>query len=133
MKKLSINLFVILFILMSCSGKPSKKRSLDDTLYAYASSIRWSNFDAAVSFLKADDKTTKPRSFELQRLKQFKVSSYAESPIKPGPKENVILQSVEIQLYNIHNNKTRTIYDHQSWEYDAALSQWLLTSGLPKL
>ncbi|VAW44402.1 hypothetical protein MNBD_GAMMA03-910 [hydrothermal vent metagenome] len=133
MKKLSINLFVILFILMSCSGKPSKKRNLDNTLYAYASSIRWSNFDAAVTFLKQGDKEHSHSDFELQRLKQFKVSSYIESPIKPGVKENIILQSVEIQLYNIHNNKTRNIYDHQTWEYDAALSRWLLTSGLPKL
>ena len=133
MKKLSISLFVILLALMSCSGKPSKKRNLDNTLYAYASSIRWSDFDGAVNFLKADAKATKPSSFELQRLKQFKVSSYIESPIKLGAKENVILQSVEIQLYNIHSNKTRTIYDHQSWEYDDTLSRWFLTSGLPKL
>lgn len=133
MKKVLFTVLISLFILSSCGSDSKKKKSLDSTLYKYAAVIRWSNFDAATSFLKPGDKSILPSSFELERLKQFKVSGYHESPISPGPKENIILQNVEIQLYNIHNNKTRIIYDYQSWEYDADKETWFLTSGIPKL
>ena len=118
MKKTIIQFLILLLILSSCGSESKKKRGLDSTLFKYAAVIRWSNFDAAVGFLKPGDKNILPSSFDLERLKQFKVSSYQESPITPGHKENVIHQAVEIQLYNIHNNKTRTIIDNQIWEFD---------------
>ncbi|MBL4659390.1 MAG: hypothetical protein JKY19_03470 [Alcanivoracaceae bacterium] len=133
MKKLSLSIFIITVLLTSCGGSSNKKRNLDATLFKYASLIRWSNFDAAINYLKPEDEDIKPSGFELERLKQFKVSQYLESPITPGSEEHIILQSVEIQLYNIHTNKTKTIYDHQSWEYDDKLKQWFLTTGIPKL
>jgi hypothetical protein len=133
MKKLSLYLFLFSLILVSCGGGSNKKRNLDASLFKYASFIRWSNYEAAITYLKPSDKKIKPTDFELQRLKQFKVSQYLESPIRPGAKENVILQAVEIQLYNIHTNATRTIHDNQAWEYDVKLKQWFLTSGIPKL
>ena len=133
MKKLSLNIFIITILLVSCGGTSNKKRNLDSTLFKYASLIRWSNYDAAVNYLTPENEDIKPSDFELQRLKQFKVSQYLESPITAGSEENIIQQKVEIQLYNIHTNKTKTIYDHQSWEYDDKLKQWFLTSGIPKL
>lgn len=133
MKKTIISLFVITILLSSCGGKSHKKRNLDDTLYKYASLIRWSNFDGATTLLKSGEDIKGPTSFELQRLKQFKVSRYSESPIQPGSKENIVLQNVEIELYNIHNNISRIIYDQQSWEYNSDAGQWFLATGLPKL
>jgi len=134
MKKLFFISLVLIFFLSSCgSGKSTKKRSLDDTLYKYASAIRWANFDAAMRFLDPKNEKIQPSRFELDKLKQFKVSHYSESPIAPGATEDVILQDVEIQLYNVHNNRTKTIYDRQSWQYNEDLKRWLLTSGLPKL
>jgi len=133
MKKYLLTVFVIALVLTSCGGKSNKKRNLDDTLYKYASLIRWSNFGDATNLLKKDEDVKSPSQFELQRLKQFKVTRYLESPIQPGPEENTVLQNVEIQYYNIHTNKTKTIYEHQSWEYNDELGQWYLTTGLPKL
>jgi hypothetical protein len=133
MKKLSLYVLVATILLVSCGGKTTKKRNLDETLSKYASSIRWSHFDDAVAYLDPKDPELKPRSFEIQKLKQYKVSRYSESPIQPSNQENVILQNVEIELYNIHTNKSRTIYDQQSWKYDDELQQWFITSGIPKL
>ncbi|HOP22791.1 MAG TPA: hypothetical protein PLO83_07625 [Gammaproteobacteria bacterium] len=133
MKKTIIQFLILLLILSSCGSESKKKRGLDSTLFKYAAVIRWSNFDAAVGFLKPGDKNILPSGFDLERLKQFKVSSYQESPITPGHKENVIHQAVEIQLYNIHNNKTRTIIDNQIWEFDTEHEIWFLTSGIPEL
>jgi peptidoglycan hydrolase CwlO-like protein len=133
MKKHLILFIILSLLLVSCGASTSKKRSLDQTLYKYATVIRWSNFDGAIGFLKPGMEDVLPSDFELNHLKQFKVSRYSESPIRPGSEENIILQDVEIELYNIHNNKTKTIYDQQTWEYDEDYKRWLLTSGLPKI
>ena len=106
---------------------------MDNTLFKYASLVRWSDFNNAAHYLKPDDETIQPTRFELEKLKQFKVSSYTESPIRPGKSDEIILQNVDIQLYNIHNNRTKTIIDQQIWEFNSDLKQWFLTSGLPKL
>lgn len=133
MKKNIILFIIISLFLVSCGSGTSKKRSLDQTLYKYATVIRWANFDAAIGFLKPGVKEIFPSEFEINHLKQFKVSRYSESPIRPGNTENTILQDVEIELYNVHNNKTKVIYDRQTWEYDDTLKRWLLISGIPKI
>jgi hypothetical protein len=133
MKKIALYVLITSILLASCGGKTTKKRNLDDTLFKYASMIRWSRYDDALAYLNPKEPDLRPSSLELNRLKQFKVSRYLESPIQPGNKENIILQNVEIELYNIHNNKSKVIFDRQSWQYDDELSQWFLTSGLPKL
>lgn len=120
-------------ILVSCGEESIKKRGLDDTLFKYAALIRWSNYEGAMRYLKPGIEDIIPTSFELEHLKQFKVSRYLEAPITPGATINSINQSVEIQLYSIHNNAVRTIMDHQSWEYNEELQQWFLTSGIPKI
>jgi len=133
MKKLTLIIVMILLTLISCGENSTKKRNLDDTLFKYAALIRWSSYDEAIRFLKPDMANIHPSSFELQKLKQFKISRYLESPISPGKKENEILQTVEIQLYNIHTNTVKTIYDYQIWEYSEDLKQWFLISGIPKI
>ena len=133
MKKLLLSIFIAVILLSSCGGKSNKKRNLDETLYKYASLIRWANYDGALTLLKSGDGIKAPSQFVLNKLKQFKVSRYLESPIQPGPEENTIMQNVQVQLYNIHTNKSKTIVDRQTWEFNEELGQWFLITGLPKL
>ena len=133
MKKSIAIILLVIAILISCGEDSKKKRGLDDTLFKYSSLIRWSNYEGAMRFLKPGNKEIIPTNFELEHLRQFKVSSYSEAPITPGANANSINQSVEIQLYNIHNNSVRTIIDHQTWEYNDKLQQWFLASGIPKI
>lgn len=126
-------LILALTTLTSCGSKSTKKRSLDQTLYKYAALIRFSEYDAAIGFLKPDVPEIQPSSFEIEHLKQFRVSNYDEFPIQPGASPNVILQTVKLKLYNIHNNREREVIDQQSWEYDENSKRWFLTSGIPKL
>jgi hypothetical protein len=133
MKKSIVLSIICIFLLASCGGKSTKKRNLDDTLFKYASLVRWSNYDAATAFLKPGDDSIRPTSFELEKLKQYKVSRYDEAPIRPGLKPNIVLQDVKIQLYNIHTNREKLISDSQTWEYDEEKYQWYLTSGIPKI
>lgn len=134
MKKTNITLLIIsLILLSSCATKSTKKRNLDQTLFKYAKIIRFTDYDAALNFLNPKEKDSQPSSFELEHLKQFRVSGYNEYPIQPGETANTIQQTVRIRLYNIHNNKEREVIDNQVWEYDDERSQWYLKSGLPKL
>ncbi len=53
MKNSLLTVFFAALVLTSCGGKSNKKRNLDETLYKYASLIRWSNFDGASILLKS--------------------------------------------------------------------------------
>ena len=133
MKKITI-IILIGALLSSCGGRMGKKQSLDHTLYQYAKVIRWADFNTAMTFFSPDmEQDNKPSNTDIERLKQFGVSSYVASPILPGDTENRIFQDVQIKLYNIHTKRERVVIDRQTWEYDGETKRWLLISGLPRI
>lgn len=133
MKKIIIIIFICA-LLAACGGRMSKKQSLDHTLYQYAKVMRWADFNTAMTFFSPDiDAAHKPSATDIERLKQFGVSSYVSAPILPGNSDNQIIQDVQIKLYNIHTKREKVIVDTQIWEYDAESKRWLLMSGLPAL
>ncbi len=133
MKKLII-IMTICALLSACGGRMSKKQSLDHTLFQYAKVMRWADFNTAMTFFSLDmDPANKPSSTDIERLKQFGVSSYVSSPILPGENENQINQDVQIKLYNIHTKREKVVIDRQTWEYDDETKRWLLISGLPRI
>jgi hypothetical protein len=134
MKKYFITIIICCALLVSCGGRMTKKKALDNTLYQYAKVIRWADYDTALTYFSPDiDKKHKPSRLDIERLKQFNVSSYVASPILPGENENAIIQDVKLSLYNVHTKRERVVIDRQTWEYDSDNKRWWLTSGLPKL
>jgi len=133
MKKL-ILIITICALLTACGGRMSKKQSLDHTLYQYAKVMRWADFNTAMTFFSPEiDAANKPSTIDIERLKQFAVSSYVSSPITPGKTDNQINQDVQIKLYNVHTKREKVVIDHQVWQYNDDAKNWLLISGLPKL
>lgn len=133
MKKITI-IILVCVLLSACGGRMSKKQSLDHTLYQYAKVMRWADFNTAMTFFSPDMETVnKPSNTDIERLKQFGVSSYVASPILPGDNENRIIQDVQIKLYNVHTKREKVVIDRQTWEYDGDSKRWLLVSGLPKI
>lgn len=133
MKKIIVAV-IICSLLVACGGRMTKKKSLDHNLYQYAKVIRWADYNTALTFFSPDiDTEHKPSILEIERLKQFNVSSYVSAPIMPGATENQIIQNVEIKLYNLHTKRERTVIDQQVWEYDPGANTWWLTSGLPQI
>lgn len=133
MKKTVIIIFLCL-IVAACGGKMSKKQSLDHTLYQYQKVMRWADYNTAMSFFApdlAEDK--KPTRLEVDRLRQFNISSYVAAPILPGEDENTIIQKVEMKLYNKHTKREKVVVDTQTWQYDKEVKRWWLVSGLPKI
>lgn len=133
MRKITIAL-LICALLSACGGRMGKKQSLDHTLYQYAKVMRWADFNTALTFFSpAMETANKPSNTDIERLKQFGVSSYVASPILPGSDENEIMQDVQIKLYNKHTKREKVIIDRQVWTYDDDTKTWLLLSGLPKI
>ncbi|TDR20535.1 hypothetical protein [Marinicella litoralis] len=125
---------IICSLLVACGGRMTKKKSLDHSLYQYAKVMRWADYNTALTFFSPNiDKEHKPTVLEIERLKQFNVSSYVAAPIMPGASENEIIQDVQIKLYNLHTKRERVVVDRQVWEYDSDAKTWWLTSGLPQL
>src|SRR5690606_38807268 len=67
----------LLLAAAGCAGKRADQRLLHDTLYDYASAIRWGDLDAALSHVDPDYLRTHPLdSVERNRFQQLQVSGY---------------------------------------------------------
>lgn len=130
------SLAIMLSVLLLTAGCATQKRSdtLTTTLNAYASTMRWGDFQSAAQFIDPKIRAAHPLSkLDLARYKQVQVSEY-DSGAGPVPvDENDVQQTVHISLVNIHTQVERTVVDHQTWHYDAKSQHWWLTSGLPDI
>ncbi len=119
----------LLALLVACGGG-AKRSPLEQALYTYSSTIRWSEFDKALVFV--DPEAPAPDPLAMERLKQYQVSGYdVRSSEKVGDAE--YLQTVELRVVNRHTQAERTVTDRQRWRYDAEAKRWWLASGLPDL
>jgi outer membrane murein-binding lipoprotein Lpp len=130
---LSILALVSLLLLAGCA---TQKRSdtLDTTLRAYASAVRWGDFQSAVVFLDPKTRADKmPTALDLARYKLVQVSGYdaGNGPVPDGA--NQVRQIVHINLINVSTQSERSIVDRQTWRYDETTKHWWLTSGLPDI
>ncbi|MBX3702107.1 MAG: hypothetical protein KF903_14035 [Dokdonella sp.] len=111
----------------------SKQTILTETLRAYSAAIRWGEYEQAVGFIDPKIQAEHPvTAFELERLRQVRVSNYDEGqPVVVSPDE--VRQVVRLDLLNVNTQVARSIVDQRSWRYDAASKHWWLTSGLPDI
>jgi len=130
---LMLGLFVALLAACATDKMRSRETVLQDTLKAYAGTIRWGDVAQAQAFI--DPKVLAehpPTALELARFKQVRITAYDEQPVVPV-NENEVRQSVEIGLVNINSQAARSVIDHQVWHYEEAQKRWWLTSGLPDI
>ena len=130
-----LTLFVA-FSMLLIGGCATDKRNdaLTTTLNAYASTVRWGDFQTALQFV--DPKVREahpPSSFEMSRFQQYKVSGYDEGKGPTPNGQNEVTQVVQINLINVNTQSEHTITDHQTWHYDATGKHWWLVSGLPDI
>lgn len=121
---------------MLCAGCATDQRNqaLITTLNAYASTLRWGDFQSALQFIDPKVRATHaPTSLDLARYQQVRVTGYDEGagPVPDG--ENRVRQVVQIGLVNLNTQAERTVIDRQSWRYDPEKKRWWLTSGLPNI
>jgi len=121
---------------LSLAGCATKTRSdaLTNTLNAYASTVRWGDFQSAAQFIEPKVRAEHPLApIDLARYQQVRVSEYdaGSGPVPTGDFE--VQQTAVINLINVHTQSERSIVDHQTWRYDEKTQHWWLTSGLPDI
>ncbi|MGN2242949.1 hypothetical protein ACFWZU_05475 [Frateuria sp. GZRR33] len=127
---------LLALVAMLCAGCATDQRNqaLVTTLNAYASTLRWGDFQSAQQFVDPKVREANPvSSLELARYGQVRVTGYDEGagPVPDG--ENQVRQVVQISLVNVNTQSERTVVDRQSWRYDPEKKRWWLMSGLPDI
>jgi len=133
MTKLKICIILLSSLLVSCASV-SEMRKMDkfeETLKAYEAAIRWSDFESASLFLKTQE--TENVSAVIEKLEQFKVTSYEVKNLLPSKDKSQVLLTAKISYFELNRLIVKWVSDRQVWEYDTAEDRWLLTSGLPDL
>lgn len=130
-----IVLMLVLLLLGACATQSTRSRQtqLDETLRAYAATIRWANFEQAQAFV--DPKRLQenpPTALELSRYRQVQVTGYDAQPPMPVSDSEVRLV-VRIDLVNVNTQSARSVIDRQTWTWDEAAQRWWLASGLPDI
>ena len=134
MRRFLLPLLALAFLL--CAGCATRQRSdsLIHTLDAYASTLRWGDFQSALQFVDPKVLAAHPPSaLDLARYQQVRVTGYDEGagPVPDG--ENQVRQVVQISLVNLNTQAERTVIDRQRWRYDPEKKRWWLVSGLPDI
>ena len=124
-------ILLTLLLLGACAGKSGSTSKLQETLYAYQSTIRWGDLTGALAFVDPDLREKQaPSSLEERRLAQLQVAGYyvqGSQQVGEGEYEQI----VEIRLVNRNTQVERSVIDRQTWRWSVEDKAWWLTSGLP--
>lgn len=131
-----IALVVLMGAIASCNManaiKPSEAHALDLTLYDFAGSIRWGDFDKAYDFVDPKSKAEHPLTdLERARYKQIDVTGYNVVSRLDG--DGTVDQQIQLELVNRNTQVGRSIVYREHWRWDATIKKWWLTSGLPDI
>lgn len=124
---------LVLICLAGCAGNP-RPDGLSTTLDAYASALRWGNFQDALGFVDPVYRKAHPLTpLASARYQQVRVAGYdaGSGPVPVGTDE--VRQTVKLGLVNRNTLRERTVIDHQTWQWDATAKRWWLESGLPDI
>lgn len=119
-------------VLTGCSTPGTKADLLDTTLQSYGATIRWGNFEDALSFIDPETLHAHPvTKLDLERYQQVRVAGYTEQPVHSNGDE--AHQTVEITVSNNYTLSVRSFIDRQTWRYDEKAKRWWLVTGLPDI
>ena len=126
-----IPLILLLLLFTGCATVDDKKKAmtLQSTIRAYESKIRWGDFETASGFVNPDV-VTEPGP-DPSVLKGIKVTSYVSTVIgvsEDGTEAQVV---AEIRYYNDRRMSVVDLIDRQTWQYDKEAKRWYLAVPLP--
>jgi hypothetical protein len=125
-------ILLALVLLAACAGKGGSPTKLNETLYAYQSTIRWGDLTGALAFVAPDERDKQaPTALEERRLAQLQVAGYyvqGSQQLAEGEYEQI----VEIRVVNRNTQVERSVIDRQTWRWNVDDRAWYLTSGLPE-
>ena len=122
-----------LLLVSACGSMGAQRNPRDQALYAYVSAVRWSEFEAARSFLDPETLAARPvTDLQMERYKQLQVAGYEVKSVAE-PAEGRYEQVVELRVVNRNTQVERVVTDRQAWRWDPVAKRWWLVSGLPDL
>ena len=121
---------IALLALLAACGGSAKRSPLEQSLYTYSSTIRWSEFDKALAFVDPEAPAREPLA--LERLQQYQVSGY-DVRSSEQVSDTEYTQVVELRVVNRHTQAERTVTDRQRWRWDPEAKRWWLVVGMPDL
>ena len=126
-QKLTLLAVILTLVVSGCAAfdELSHKGAYQDTTKAYASSMRWSDFDTAKLLVK------QPNLPGPDVLKNIKITTYDVKQhlvIQDGLR---IRQLASISYFKKSDMLLRTISVEEIWELNAEDNQWYLTKGFP--
>lgn len=128
-----IALLLLSIALAGCGGVGSEKKQLEETMYHYATAVRWGDVEQILAFHDPEVlAASPPQPLELERWRQLRVTGYRARGTEPQPDDTVV-QFAEIEFVNRHTLTASALLDREQWRYDEADKRWWLTSGLPDL
>ncbi|MDR7068545.1 hypothetical protein J2X02_001362 [Pseudoxanthomonas japonensis] len=100
---------------------------------AYATAIRWGDFDNAWKAVDPAYRAEHPMTeLEFERYQQVQISGYRDLSISSGP-DGTVERAVELRVINKHTMAERTLRYRERWRWDAESKRWWLVVGLPDL
>ncbi|AKC86612.1 hypothetical protein [Pseudoxanthomonas suwonensis] len=130
---LSLLLFVLLTVLAApADAVGARQRSkLEQVQSAFASAVRWSDFEAAWQLVDPAVRAEHPLTdLELERYRQLQVSSYREGG-NGALDDGTVVRTVEIGVVNRHTQAERTVRYQERWRWDPQAKRWWQVAGLP--
>lgn len=126
-----VPLTLLLLLFTGCSTVDEKKKSmtLQSTIRAYESTIRWGDFETAYGFIKLDE--VEDPGPDPSELKAIKVTAYTSSVVSVSEDGTEAQVVAEISYYNERSMSVVDLVDRQTWRYDAVREKWYLADPLP--
>lgn len=138
MRKLLNLLAVFMLVLLvaapaSALGKRKKGGQLEAMQTAYATAIRWGEFEDAWQLVDPAYRQAHPMTeLAFERYQQVQISGYTDKNSTVGEDGHVV-RNVELRVINKHTMAERSLRYREEWRWDPEAKRWWLAVGLPDL
>lgn len=133
LRLLAVSVIVFLFVTgsVSCADIRAKEQAvlLQDSLRGYSNAMRWSDFDAAVTFIERREQAAEEP--DLERLKDIRVTSYEIEDRYLSVDKGEAYVTAKISYHRADSMTVATITDKQTWWYRKDQRRWFLDGSLP--
>lgn len=134
-----LNLLAVLLLALmvaapaSALGKRKKGSQLEAMQLAYATAIRWGEFEEAWQLVDPAYRDAHPMTeLAFERYQQVQISGYTDKNSSVSENGNV-LRNVELRVINKHTMAERSLRYREEWHWDPEAKRWWLVVGLPDL
>lgn len=114
-------------------GKRKKSSQLDAVQTAYATAIRWGEFEQAWEYLDPAYREAHPMTeLGFERYKQVEISGYSDRG-SVADADGTVLRNIELRVINRHTMAERRLRYREQWRWDPEAKRWWMLRGLPDL